>query len=155
MKRFDGIDSHCELPCTGKLTHAARRRPLGLAHRRDLGFDKCQMMRDVAGDAFQEGFEGEGTCFGMDASSLEVFDIGVPEDDGHLTPHSGDQFQLVVDAAFLIVEAGGKDVRVTAKHSGIVFHEHSLHAIRVNGLKIGDVTHDLANRPFARHRSPV
>ncbi len=126
-----------------------------LPHGRNLGVDESHVMRDMAGDAFQESLEREGTGFRMNTSPLKVFDVGAPEDDGHLTPHDGDQFQLVMDAAFLIVQSGGKNIRITTEHRGIVFHQHPFHAIRINGLKVGDMADNLANGPLTRHRSLI
>ena len=91
----------------------------------------------------------------MDTGALEILDICVPQNDGHLTPYDGDQFQLFMDAAFLIVQSGGKDVRVAPEHRGIVFHQHAFHAIRINGFKVGDVAHHLANGPFTGHGSQI
>lgn len=87
---------------TGKLTHAARR-PSRSSHGGDLGCDERHMMWDMAGDAFQQGFEREGTGFGMHTRSLEVLNVRISQDDCHLTPHDRDQFQFVLDMAFLVV----------------------------------------------------
>ena len=44
----------------------------------------------------------------MDTSSLKVFDVGIPQNDGHLPSNDGNQIQLVMHATFFIVQASGK-----------------------------------------------
>jgi hypothetical protein len=88
----------------------------------------------------------------MNARSLKILDVRLPQDPSHLTANNRNQIQLFMHIPLFVMQPRRKDVRITTEQCWVVFNKHPLHPICVDRFEISDVTHNLLNRPLARDR---
>ena len=114
-----------------------------------LFFDERNVVGNMSRNTLKKRLQRHSTIARVNASSFEGIGVAGLQDGKHVGTDRLHHVQFFVDRPSWAIKSRAKPIGISFKERGTIFGKHSLHAVRVDNLCVGQMANNLTDRPFS------